>query len=867
MRKRTAFFCIILILMLLGSAAVSAQEAFEITGRTVIPTGASFALEAQGREGLSWESSDENVAKVDEAGVVTGISAGECMITARDTQGESGIGITVTDSKVSGVKAAMMNAARAKVRWNTVPGADGYRIYQSVDGAGYKAIATVSGGDVKELSASVTCGRKYSYKVRSYTDGIKRTWGAYSAAVTLNARPTTPKITVSAADNTSLKISWSKISGATGYQVYRAPSKNGKYTRIADIKSASYTDKSLKSGTTYYYKVRAYKTVSKKNVYGASSAAAGRRCGLKIPASFTVTSSYSGNTISWGKVSGAQRYQVFRKLAGESGFKLIARVEETKYADTTAPVGKPAQYRIRAYEKADGVNIYGAYTKTLTAYRRPNKAQIALTVAGSGKVKVSWEKVSGATHYAVYRSTSKNGTYKLISTVTGMSYTNSSLAIGTTYYYKVLPMTKYSGVTTKGYFSDKGAIVASPAKVSGLTTKIEANSRIKLSWKAVANASGYAVYRKEPDGAYTRLANIKGTTYTDSAVTANVKYTYLIRAYKKVGSKAVYGPSSNRITASVLLGTSEILSVKATDYTRLTVKWKAAGNAAGYQIWRRASDDATGKWVKVTSVNRAVTSYVDNAKKSGVKYYYKIRPYAKTEQGTVYGMYTEEFARTMPVKYFGIDVSKWQGKIDWKAVKDSGIGFVMIRASYTYNDKSGIVTDERFYENIEGAKAAGLKVGLYAYCTHTKVDNVIKEANYILNLAKDYEIDLPIAYDYERKDVDDYTSMAQTFCETIEQAGYSACIYATPAYFSMNSQDTHLDYSRVSSYPQWVARYRESDTLDFMDFVRIEQAIDRGFYNPLYPEANEENAIMWQYTSKGRVPGISVNVDMNIMYF
>lgn len=145
---------------------------------------------------------------------------------------------------------------KVKVQWKKVNGALGYKVYRSTKKSnGYKAIATVTGcNKVAYTDSSVTSGKTYYYKVQAlgtYTAQNSKN----SAAVAATARLSTPEVTAKAASSTSIKLTWKKVSGATGYTVYRAASKSGKYTKLTATTSPSFTDKKVTSGKTYYYKV------------------------------------------------------------------------------------------------------------------------------------------------------------------------------------------------------------------------------------------------------------------------------------------------------------------------------------------------------------------------------------------------------------------------------------------------------------------------------------------------------------------------------------------------------------------------------------------------------------------------------------
>ena len=162
--------------------------------------------------------------------------------------------------------------ALAAIRWGKVNGATGYQVYRATNKNGaYKPVKETTG--TSYTNTSLTAGKTYYYKVRAYhLEGKAKVYGSFTAIITGKPIPATPgSVKAKRASSTSIRVSWSKISGATGYQVYRATTKNGKYTLVKDTKSQSYTNTKLGKKRTYYYQVRAYRTVSGKKVPGSFS--------------------------------------------------------------------------------------------------------------------------------------------------------------------------------------------------------------------------------------------------------------------------------------------------------------------------------------------------------------------------------------------------------------------------------------------------------------------------------------------------------------------------------------------------------------------------------------------------------------------
>jgi len=177
-----------------------------------------------------------------------------------------------TVAKVKSVKTKVVSATSAKISWGKVADATGYQVRRATSKNGtYKTVKTTTGTSF--TNTGLTAGKTYYYKVRAYktVDG-KKIYGDYSSIVSVKPKPlkvTGVKATKAASGQA--KISWSKQANVTGYQIRRATSKNGTYKNVGSTTNSTYTNKKLTPGKTYYYKVRAYKTVSGKRIYGAYS--------------------------------------------------------------------------------------------------------------------------------------------------------------------------------------------------------------------------------------------------------------------------------------------------------------------------------------------------------------------------------------------------------------------------------------------------------------------------------------------------------------------------------------------------------------------------------------------------------------------
>lgn len=190
------------------------------------------------------------------------------------------------------------------------------------------------------------------------------------------------------------------------------------------------------------------------------------------------------------------------------------------------------------------------------------------------------------------------------------------------------------------------------------------------------------------------------------------------------------------------------------------------------------------------------------------------------------------------MSYKGIDVSKWQGKIDWDKVKASGIQFAMLRSSFGWGEDN---KDVRFEENYTNAKKVGMPIGAYHYSYAKTVEEAIKEADLCLSILKGKTFEYPIAFDMEEGSVaalgkEKVSAIADAFCSRMEANGYYVMIYA-----NLNWFQNYFTEAIFKKYDIWLAQWSSKVTLN--------RAVG-----------------IWQTTSKGRVAGISGNVDMDIAY-
>lgn len=273
--------------------------------------------------------------------------------------------------------------------------------------------------------------------------------------------------------------------------------------------------------------------------------------------SFTVKNGgYNSIRLSWDASAGADGYCIYRSTAKTSGFSRIAYgVTATTYTDSASlTTGKTYYYKVRAFGMADSTvadstHTYGSYTTVIGKIPLPAKpAAFTVAPASYKSLLLTWNAVSGATGYKVYRATSKSGTYKLIKTIANGAttrYTNSSgLTTGQTYYYKLRAYTTVNGSDVLGTITAIVSCKVVPGATASYTAAATANAgEVLHTWSAVSGATGYQIWVSDAaDGTFTKVKTVQGvTTYTETGLTAGTARYYRIRAYRTVSGSNYFG--------------------------------------------------------------------------------------------------------------------------------------------------------------------------------------------------------------------------------------------------------------------------------------------------------------------------------------
>lgn len=324
------------------------------------------------------------------------------------------------------------STGKVKLTWAAVDGAVSYNVYRATKRDGTYSLKKNT-TSTSFINTASTAGKSYYYKVEAVAaDG--KTSGLSEVASRTCDLPR-PEVKASNVASTGyVKLTWDAVTGAKSYKVYRSTSENGSYTLMKTTTSTSYINTSATAGTTYYYKVKA--AASKSAADSAYSKVAAGTCKCAKPVIKASNDAATGKVkLSWDAVSGATAYNVYRSTSKNGTYSLIKTTSSAGYTDTTATAGKKYYYKVKAVAaKVDGDSAESKAVRRTCDLAKP---VVSTGKSSSGKPKLTWDAVSGATSYRIYRSTSENGTFTLMKTTTSTSYTNTTANSGTTYYYRV----------------------------------------------------------------------------------------------------------------------------------------------------------------------------------------------------------------------------------------------------------------------------------------------------------------------------------------------------------------------------------------------------------------------------------------------
>ncbi len=375
-----------------------------------------------------------------------------------------------------------------------------------------------------------------------------------------------------------------------------------------------------------------------------------------VPTGFQVKA-YSASQInlSWNAVLGATSYQVYRSIGASSTYTRIAIVTTRSYKNTGLTAATRYNYKVRAVKSGS----IGAFTAVKTVYTKPATPTglVARTISTS-QIDLSWNAVTGATSYQVYRSYGASTNYIRVAIVTTPQYSNKGLAVGTRYNYKVRAVK--SG--NYGNLSTAKTAYTKPAIPTGLTAITISTAQINLSWNAVIGATSYQVYRSTGASTYyERIAIVTRPNYNDTNCVAGTRYTYKVRAVKS-GNMGGFTAAKTAYTRPA--APTGVTATKVSE-TEIRVNWNTVQGATRYNVYRVA----TGR---LDYINTAYSTVLVCTGLTEGRYIFVVAAVAGSEEGPISAESNDIFLDgpppDAPTGVTATKISETQIQVNWNAV-------------------------------------------------------------------------------------------------------------------------------------------------------------------------------------------------------
>ena len=616
--------------------------------------------------------------------------------------------------------------------------------------------------------------------------------------------------------------------------IYKKGITPGNYTvAVNALTDEKYKDYTLPTGTqkVEVKKDIAYKKVDVSNeIKKESEINAAKEDTMKND---TVVESVLEDTVQWVESKklppsyrevGKDKITNPETVAYSGNFLRMAAIEPT---ETTKPTAEPTETTKPTTEPTTAPTVSPSVSPSPTPAATPTAVlePTSVTVAVEAKA-TSQIKVTNYTGTATYKVASKDDK---IATA-GVDAANGKITV--------------KGVAAGDTTVTATVTMGSVTKTLDLAVKVTAKMAITLDKTAVtvypkstatvtATVSGSGTVTASSSDTNIATVSVNGKTITITGVKAG---SATITAVYKEGNSEV------KATCTVKVGTSNPREDKTTVLKDTSGRelYVSDGNNQ-YRLAHYADYYTSSKFYI-----KEATRYTGWQTLDGKVYFFKADGDKVTGEQVIQGAkynFASDGSLVVGSGTMGIDVSKWNGTIDWNAVKNSGVSYVIIRVGYRGSSQGALIEDPKFKTNIKGATAAGIKVGVYFFTQAVDEVEAVQEASMVLDRISGYKISYPVFLDVEgsggRGDAIDSatrTAVCKAFCNTIKNAGYTPGIYANKTWLS-----SKMDAGALSGYKIWLAQYAKTPT-----------------YTGRYD--------LWQYRSNGKVSGISGNVDLNLSY-
>lgn len=585
------------------------------------------------------------------------------------------------------------------------------------------------------------------------------------------------------------------------------------------------------------------------NFSNAANVTVGKVKNLKIESRETNTLK-----IKWNKVNNANGYRIYVYNDSTKKYEYYSQTTYTSMTLANLKSSKRYKVKVRAYKLYRGKKYYGNYSSVLKTVTKPvHVKMVEMTSQTNNSVQISWSKVARATGYKVFLYNEKTKQYDFYASSLNNSMTIKQLDSAKSYRVRIKAYRSFGNKSYNSRYSGTLNVATKPEQVSNLKVISKELNIINFSWDKVERATGYMIYQYDNNkNKWKKIAETDETNIKIEDLKIGTIYKYKVKAYANIKNNKYTGKSSSTLMASTV--PEKVKNLKSTKQTSnsIFIEWDKMNDNVSYEVEMYSINSGTYKYYDTTNNNSMEIVNLDTAK----FYRMRVKAFVEIDGVKIYGepsdIINQKTSKTDNIRA-GMDVSYYQGDVDWKKVKDSGIEFLILRIGYRgYGEAGRIVEDGKFKEYLDEISKYGFEYGIYFYSCAKNEEEVKEEIEWITNKIKEYKIEKKfkyLAYDFEEYGTHRTRNITKKqtnknailYLNLIKKNGFTPVLYGNKTYFEQIF-DMDKIMSEVDGCKIWYAQYNDRYSY-------------KGYFD------------MWQYTSDGIIDGINGKVDLNIVYF
>jgi Ferredoxin len=611
-------------------------------------------------------SKDTSVVTIDAYRAKVLISSGSISIPAGQT-GMMKISLQPIEfpKTPSGLTAVVTADLQIALSWQACSGVQGYTLYRTTDtGTTPTVVGKIT--DASFVDASADVGVSYFYRVSAWNAAGESTPSAYVSIVIIQQTvPDVPQNVVAQANGvSSITVSWTAVTGATGYIVYGGTSPS-LLSQLDTATATTYSQMGLTQGSAYYYAVAA------TNASGTSARSIPVIATTLLTKPATPQSliaaavSETGIRVTWNAARYATSYIVKWSTQAAGPFT-SATVDTAAYLVSGLITSTTYFFQVIAVNEAGQSDASLAVSATTPLAKPATPQSVAASTISETSIRVSWNAAQYAANYIVQWSTQSAGPFTSATSDTTM-YVIGGLTASTLYYVQV------SASNSAGQSAVSTTVTATtlapplqPPSAPALTATSRSDTSIQVSWQQVQNAANYIIERSTASsGPFSAICTTAALAWTNTKLGPNTAYYYRGKATNSAGASGYSATVS--ATTAVRVAVPSGLASGAVTSTSITITWQAAAGAQSYKIYRSSS--ATGTFASVGIAT--VAQYADNGLTPSAIYYYKVSSVNGTNesaQSAALSVTTSTAAPVAPTGVAATPISSSSITVSWTAV-------------------------------------------------------------------------------------------------------------------------------------------------------------------------------------------------------